>query len=51
LNTEKRAAVAPVEFYPESETKFFATIVASQISFVTDAQGQVTGLVFHQGYV
>ena len=30
-------------------TKFFATRVASQISFVTDAQGQVTGLVFHQG--
>jgi hypothetical protein len=49
LNTERRVGVTPVEFYPESETKFFATIVASQISFVTDAQGQVTGLVFHQG--
>jgi hypothetical protein len=49
LNIEKRAGVAPVEFFPESETKFFATRVASQISFVTDAQGQVTGLVFHQG--
>ena len=48
LNTEKRAGVPPVEFYPESDTKFFATIVSSQISFVTDAQGQVTGLVFHQ---
>jgi hypothetical protein len=48
LNIEKRAGVLPVEFYPESETKFFATRVASQISFVTDAQGQVTGLVFHQ---
>lgn len=49
LNIEKRVGVAPVEFFPESETKFFATRVASQISFVTDAQGQVTGLVFHQG--
>lgn len=48
LNTEKRAGVPPVEFYPESDTKFFATIVVSQISFVSDAQGQVTGLVFHQ---
>ena len=49
LNTEKRLGILPVEFYPESENKFFATIVASQISFVTDARGQVTGLVFHQG--
>lgn len=49
LNVEQRAGVAPVEFFPESETKFFATRVASQISFVTDAGGQATGLVFHQG--
>jgi hypothetical protein len=49
LNSERRAGVLPVEFFPESETKFFATRVASQISFVTDAQGQVTGLTFHQG--
>ena len=49
LNIEKRAGILPVEFFPESEKKFFATRVASQISFVTDAQGQVTGLVFHQG--
>lgn len=48
LNIEKRAGILPVEFFPESETKFFANRVASQISFVTDAQGQVTGLVFHQ---
>lgn len=48
LDAERRAGVLPVEFFPESETKFFATVVASQISFVTDAQGQVTGLVFHQ---
>jgi hypothetical protein len=38
----------PVETYPESATKFFATVVAAQISFVTDATGQVTGLVLHQ---
>jgi hypothetical protein len=38
----------PVETYPESATKFFATVVAAQISFVTDAKGQVTGLVLHQ---
>jgi hypothetical protein len=51
LNTEKRLGVPPVEFFPESETRFFATRVAAQISFVTDAQGQATGLVFHQnGY-
>jgi len=39
----------PVEVYPESETKFFATVVAAQISFVTDAKGNVSELVLHQG--
>jgi hypothetical protein len=38
----------PTEFYPESETKFFATDVAAQVSFVTDARGAVTELVIHQ---
>jgi len=37
-----------VEFYPESPTKFFATVVAAQISFVTDGAGHVTGLILHQ---
>jgi hypothetical protein len=37
-----------VEFFPENETKFFATVVHAQISFNTDAQGQVTELVLHQ---
>jgi len=37
-----------VEFFPESETKFFATVVRAQISFNTDDQGQVTELVLHQ---
>jgi hypothetical protein len=38
-----------VEIYPESSNKFFATVVAAQWSFVTDAQGRVTELVAHQG--
>ncbi|MBV9995461.1 MAG: DUF3471 domain-containing protein [Caulobacteraceae bacterium] len=38
-----------VEIYPESGTKFFAKVVAAQISFETDPQGKVTGLVLHQG--
>jgi len=46
LNTEKRAGVNPVEFFPESETKFFTTRVAAQIRFVTDAQGQSLGSLF-----
>jgi hypothetical protein len=37
-----------VEFFPESETKFFATVVHAQVSFNTDDQGQVTELVLHQ---
>jgi Domain of unknown function (DUF3471) len=37
-----------VEFFPESDTKFFATVVHAQISFNTDGQGQVTELVLHQ---
>jgi hypothetical protein len=51
MNTEQRLGLQPVEFFPESATKFFTTRVAAQISFVTDTQGQATGLVFHQnGY-
>ncbi|MFE0017706.1 glyoxalase superfamily protein [Mesorhizobium sp. NPDC059054] len=38
----------PVEIYPESETKFFATVVQAQISFVKDAGGRVTELILHQ---
>ena len=42
----------PVREYPESPTTFFATVVAAQISFLTDAHGRVTGLVLHQnGYL
>jgi hypothetical protein len=37
-----------VELYPESSNKFFTTVVAAQLSFVTDAQGRATELVLHQ---
>lgn len=37
-----------VEFFPESDTKFFATVVHAQISFHADGQGRVTELVLHQ---
>jgi hypothetical protein len=37
-----------VEVFPESDSKFFATVVAAQISFDTDASGKVTDLVLHQ---
>ena len=37
-----------VELFPESEKKFFATVVHAQISFKTDGQGQVAELVLHQ---
>ena len=36
------------EIFPESERDFFYTIVAAQISFQTDEQGRVVGLVLHQ---
>jgi beta-lactamase regulating signal transducer with metallopeptidase domain len=39
---------APREIFPESSTEFFATLVALQVSFVTDAGGRVTGLVLHE---
>jgi len=37
-----------VEVFPESRTKFFATIVQAQISFGSDAEGRVNELVLHQ---
>ena len=41
----------PVEIYPEREDKFFATVVAAQLSFVTNSQDRVTDLILHQnGY-
>lgn len=38
----------PVEVFPESDSKFFLKVVPAQISFDTDAHGQVTQLVLHQ---
>lgn len=38
----------PVEFFPESPTKFFTTVVAAQMSFVIGPDGRVTGMVIHQ---
>jgi len=34
--------------YPESETKFYYTVVEAQITFEVDESGEVTGLVLHQ---
>ena len=46
---ETRMTPKPViEIYPESSTKFFAKDVVAQYSFVHDASGQVTELVYHQ---
>ncbi|MCA1816027.1 MAG: serine hydrolase, partial [Acidobacteria bacterium] len=49
----KLSASAPgqpvVEMLPSSETEFFLKVVDAQVTFVTDAQGRVTGLVLHQG--
>jgi beta-lactamase regulating signal transducer with metallopeptidase domain len=42
----------PVEVFPESPSKFFATVVAAQISFETGPGEAVTGLVLHEnGYL
>jgi serine-type D-Ala-D-Ala carboxypeptidase/endopeptidase len=35
--------------YPESETEFYYRIVDARITFVVDDDGQVLGLVLHQG--
>jgi len=37
-----------VEWFPESQIKFFAKVVHAQISFITDPQGNVTELVLYQ---
>ena len=34
--------------YPESETRFYYTVVEAQITFEVDESGEVTGLVLHQ---
>ena len=37
-----------IEIFPESDTKFFLNIIEAQASFVRDAQGKVTGVVWRQ---
>lgn len=39
---------APIEIFAESEEKFFTTVVAAQISFITNSHDQVTDLIVHQ---
>ena len=38
-----------LELFAESETGFFFKTVSAQVTFVVNAQGEVTGLVFRQG--
>jgi CubicO group peptidase (beta-lactamase class C family) len=38
-----------IAFYAESAQEFFAKIMDAQITFETDPQGKVTGLLFHRG--
>lgn len=37
-----------VSIFPDSQTKFYATVVDAQLSFDTDPQGNATGLVLRQ---
>ena len=37
-----------IEIFPESDTKFFLKIIEAQATFVHDAHGKVTGLVWRQ---
>lgn len=39
---------SPLAVYPESETKFFYTVVPAQVSFVVDPQGNASELILHQ---
>lgn len=37
-----------ITLYPESETKFFFKVIDSQVTFVKNAEGRVTELIFHR---
>ncbi|HXU39930.1 MAG TPA: serine hydrolase [Blastocatellia bacterium] len=37
-----------VRLFPETQTKFFAKVLDTQVTFVKDASGKVTHLIFHQ---
>ena len=45
---EQATGQPALPIYPESKTEFFLKVVDAQISFVTNGQGIVTGLVLHQ---
>jgi CubicO group peptidase (beta-lactamase class C family) len=38
-----------IEFFPESETKFFSKQIGAEVTFVKDDKGEVTQLILHQG--
>jgi bla regulator protein blaR1 len=46
--TAQLSGQGAVDFFPKSDTEFFAKVVNAQISFVHDAQGRTTALVLHQ---
>src|SRR3984893_9439034 len=37
-----------IEIFPESDTRFFLKVIEAQATFVRDAQGKVTGVVWRQ---
>jgi len=39
---------AKIVFYPESEKSFFAKLIDAQVTFLTNAQGRVTGLNYRR---
>lgn len=47
--SEKLGSQPTFPIFPESETMFFLKVVDAQIEFERDSNGQVTGLVLHQG--
>lgn len=40
---------ARVPIFPESETKFFLKVADAQLTFEVDDEGEVTGIILHQG--
>ena len=40
-----------IEIFPESDTKFFLRVIEAQATFVRDAQGKITGVVWRQNGV
>ncbi len=44
-----QAAGVSIQFFPESDTQVFATIIDMQLTFVFNDDGEVTGLIQHRG--